>query len=59
MLLFLVAIAASAVASVAGFGIGSLLTPFLATMSGTKLGARQQAAAIQGGGKPPHSSPTC
>lgn len=37
MLLFLVAITAGAVASVAGFGIGSLLTPFLATMTGTKL----------------------
>jgi uncharacterized membrane protein YfcA len=37
ILLFLIAIAAGAVASVAGFGIGSLLTPFLATMTGTKL----------------------
>jgi len=37
ILLFLFAIAAGAAASVAGFGIGSLLTPFLATMTGTKL----------------------
>jgi uncharacterized protein len=37
ILLFLIAIAAGAVASVAGFGIGSLLTPFLSTMTGTKL----------------------
>ena len=37
LLLFLVSIAAGAVASVAGFGIGSLLTPFLAMSVGTKL----------------------
>lgn len=36
-LLFFVSIAAGAVASVAGFGIGSLLTPLLATSAGTKL----------------------
>jgi uncharacterized membrane protein YfcA len=37
LLLFIAAIAAGAVASVAGFGIGSLLTPLLATSVGTRL----------------------
>src|ERR1041385_1987638 len=37
MLLFLAAIVAGAIASVAGFGIGSLLTPLLAVSVGTKL----------------------
>src|SRR5215469_6833411 len=33
----LVAIAAGAIASISGFGIGSILTPLLATWLGTKL----------------------
>lgn len=37
LLLFLASIVASAVASVAGFGIGSILTPILALQSDTKL----------------------
>jgi uncharacterized membrane protein YfcA len=37
MLLFFIAILAGAIASVAGFGIGSLLTPLLAVSAGTKL----------------------
>src|SRR5438093_2755385 len=36
-LLFILAVAAGAVAAVSGFGIGSLLTPALAVSTGTKL----------------------
>jgi uncharacterized protein len=37
MLVAVVAIVAGAIASVTGFGIGSLLTPLLALQTGTKL----------------------